>query len=63
MVSILASRLSCPGFDSQHSRNFFRGKIAEVNQRCCIEKSRQWLVNVDPPHLVLASGKLVLQKS
>ena len=36
--------------------------VAEVNQRQCLEESGQWLENVDRTHLVLASGKLVLQK-
>ena len=36
--------------------------VAEVNQRPSIEESTQWLENVDGTHLVLASGKLVLQK-
>ena len=36
--------------------------VAEVNQRHCIEESRQRLDNVDLIHLVLVSGKLVLQK-
>ena len=43
----------------------FRGTIvdvAEVNQWCCLEKSGQWLENVDQNHPVLASGKLVLKK-
>ena len=65
MVSILASRPSCPWFDSQHSPKNFRWKnidIAEVNQWRCLEVSRQWLENVDWNHLVLTSGKLVLQK-
>ena len=30
--------------------------------RCCLERSGQWLENVDQTHLVLASGKLALQK-
>ena len=66
MVSILASRPSCPRFDSQRSQKNFRGKIvnvAEVNQLRCLEKSEQWLENVDQIHLVLASGKLELQKN
>ena len=44
---------------------FFRGKIinvSEVNQWRWLEESGQWLENVDQTHLVLASGKLVLQK-
>ena len=28
----------------------------------CLEESGQWLENVDQTHLVMASGKLVLQK-
>ena len=47
------------------SRNFFRGKffdVAEVNQRFVLQESGQWLENVDRTHLVLASGKPVLQK-
>ena len=37
--------------------------VAEVNQWHCLEESGQWLENVDRTHLVLASGKLILQKS
>ena len=54
-----------PGFDSQHSRIFFRGKIidvAEVNQWRWLEESGQWLENVDQNQLVLARGKSVQQK-
>ena len=43
----------------------FRGKIidvAEVNQQHWIEERGQWLENVDRTHLVLSSGKPVLQK-
>ena len=36
--------------------------VAEVNQRRWLEESGQWLENVDQTHIVLASGKLVLQK-
>ena len=36
--------------------------VAEVNQRRWLEESGLWLENVDQTHLVLASGKLVLQK-
>ena len=36
--------------------------VAEVNQKLCLRESGQWLENVDQSHLVLASGKLVLQK-
>ena len=47
-------------------QNFFRGKIinvAVVNQRRWLEESGQWLENVYRTHLVLASGKPVLQKN
>ena len=38
-----------------------RGKnVAEVNQRCCLEDSEKMLENVNPTHLGLASGKLVV---
>ena len=36
--------------------------LPEVNQRCCLEESGLWLENVDQGHLVLASGKPVLQE-
>ena len=36
--------------------------VADVNQRRCLRESGQWLENVEQTHLVLASGKLVLQK-
>ena len=66
MVRILASRPSCPCFESMCSQKNFRAKIvdvAEVNQWRCLEESGKWLENVDRTHLVLASGKLVLQKN
>ena len=36
--------------------------VAEINQRRWLEESGHWLENVDQTHLVLASGKTVLQK-
>ena len=39
---------------------FFRGIIvndAEINLRCHLEESGQWIENVDQAHLVLDSGK------
>ena len=45
---------------------FQKGKIidvAQVNQRRWLEESGQWLENVDRTHLVLATGKPVLQKN
>ena len=56
IVSVLASRPSCPWFDSQHSRIFSVEKtvdVSEVNQWRCLEESGQWLENVDQTHLVL----------
>ena len=66
MVSTLASKPSCPKFDSLYTRSFFRGKIAdvaEVNQWHSLGESEQWLDVVDQTHLVLASGKIVVQKA
>ena len=65
MSSILASGPRCPWSISSVSKKFTQGKIlsvAEVNQLSCLEESGQWLENVDLTHLVVASGKLVLQK-
>ena len=62
MVSLNASRPSCPGLNSQ---NNFIEKIVDgvqVNQLRCFEKSGQWLENVDPTHLVLASDMLAQQQ-
>ena len=63
MVIVLASG---PGFDSQCSQIFFMCQIVdvavEVNQRRCLEECGQWLENVNPTHLVLASGKLDYKK-
>ena len=56
---------SSPRFNSQHYLNYFRRKsipVAEVNH-WLEEKSGQQLEYVHRSHLVLASGKPVLQKS
>ena len=37
--------------------------LDRINQRRCLEESGQGFENVDRTYLVLASGKLVLQKS
>ena len=37
--------------------------VAEVDQQRWLEESGQWLEIVDRTHLVLASGKPVLQKT
>ena len=37
--------------------------VAEVDQRCCLDESEQGLENVDQTYPVLASSKLVLQKT
>ena len=50
IVNILASRPTCPRFNSQHSQNYFRGKMineAEVNQRHCLKEWGQRFKNVD----------------
>ena len=64
MGSLLASPL--PRVRFPLPPNFFIWKkivdVAEINQRHCLEESGQWLENVDQTRLVLASGKLVLQK-
>ena len=65
MVGILAFGPSGPGFDSKGSQFFSEEKIVDVaedNQQRCLEESEQWLENVNRTHLVLASGKQVLQK-
>ena len=58
MVSILSSGPIIPGIP--------KGKtvvVAEVNQPHCSEESRQQLENVDHTRLlVVASGKLIMQK-
>ena len=57
MVSVLASGPSCPRFVSQ--KIFQTKKLLRLLR---VKESGQWLKNVDRTHLVLASGKLVLQK-
>ena len=57
MVSVLASGPSCPRFVSQ--KKFQTKKLLRL---LGVKESGQWLKNVDRTHLVLASGKLVLQK-
>ena len=42
-------------------KNYF--DVAEIYRWCWFEESGQWLENVYQTHLVLASGKLVLQKT
>ena len=64
MVSVLAYGPSCPGvtvFTKKNSKEKIVD-VAGINHLCCLEKSGRWLENVDPTHLVLASGKLVLKK-
>ena len=63
MVKHTCFRPSCHRFDSQ--RIFSDEKIVDVggvNQWRCLEENEQRLKTVDRTHLVLASGKLVLQK-
>ena len=66
MVSTLISGPSSRRSNSQCSQKISRLKIvdvAEVYHWHCLEESGQWLENVDQPHQILASGKLVLQQS
>ena len=46
-------------FDSRRSQKF---SIAEINQWRWLVESGHWLENIDRTHLVLVSGKPVLQK-
>ena len=55
-----------PAFDSQPPQKNSEEKIIdvdEVNQHRWLKESGLWLENVDRNHLVLASGKPLLQKS
>ena len=66
MVSVFASGPSCHGFDSHDSQNLIVGKIvdvAEKNIQRCLEESELWLENANQTHLVLARGKLLIQKA
>ena len=66
MVSILASGPPAPGLIPSIPQIISKENIivvADVNQQRWFEKSGQWLENVDWTHLVLASGKPVLQKT
>ena len=64
MISIFASGPAAPGLIASVPNNFSEEKIADVsedNKWRCLKEGGQWLENVDPIHLVLASGKLVLK--
>ena len=66
MVCILASGPSFPGSIPSIPEKISEDKIvdvAEFNQWRCLEESQQGLEIFDRTYLVLASGKLVLQKS
>ena len=58
-IAALGSILSGPPKNSEENIV----NVAEVNERRWLEESGQWLENVDQAHLVLASGKPVLQKT
>ena len=65
MVTILTSEPCCPGLISQGSQKFSDEEIvnvAEVNQWRWLEESGQRFDYVHQTHIVLASGKLELQK-
>ena len=63
----LGDQLAC--FQTQMPQDCFPAftiffvDVAEVYTRNCLEESGQFLENVDPTHLVLASGKRVLQNN
>ena len=59
MFTILASGPSCPG--SIPTVPII--KVVDVKSAARLEESGQWLENVVRTHLVLVSGKPVLQKS
>ena len=63
MDSILASHPAAPGSNPSTPKNFSEQilKLLRVINSTALN-SGQRLDNVDPTHLVLASGKLVLQK-
>ena len=54
-------RVRFPAFPKRFQRKII--DVAKVYQRRWLEESGQWLENVDPTHLVLASGKPELQKN
>ena len=60
MVSIVAQVSSYSGFDP---RKFSEEKLSMLLSLINLEESGQWLENADQTPLVLASGKLVLQKN
>ena len=60
MLSDPAAPGSIPSFTKIIFEEIF--DVAEVYQWRCLEERGEWLKNVDLTHLVLASGKLVLQK-
>ena len=64
-LSYLLLEPAAPGSIPSIPENFSEEKIvnvAEVNLRGSLEENGPWIENVDQTNLVLASGKLVLQK-
>ena len=59
--SILASHPAAPGYIPSFPQKI-QVETISMWLRCWLEKSGQWLGNVDRTHLVMTSGKLVLQK-
>ena len=56
-----AALISIPSLSKKNSKEKIVN-AAEVNQWRCLEERRKRLENVDQTHVVLASGKVVLQK-
>ena len=64
-MGAFVSHPAAPALMPSVPKKNFRVKImnvAEVNQWRCSEESGQWLNNVDRTHIVVASGKPVVQK-
>ena len=62
-MGCVAQWLACLLPDPAATGSIPSADVAEVNQPYGLSESGQWLENVDQPHLVLASGKLELQKA
>ena len=58
MVSIHASRPSCPGFNSQPSQKNSEEKLSILLRLIWLEESGQWLENVNQTHLQKSTMKV-----
>ena len=65
MLAYLLPAPAAPGLVPSIPKKILKEQIndvAEVNKWRCLDESGQCLENADQTHLVLASGKLVLQR-